>query len=861
MLNSHNEKQTIMKTNLLLTLLIIFTLNAFAQGPEFFKVPVSVPGNNELSATLLIDLIPDNTEVTNPLIVAEGFDAGSITDPESEFGDTDITDFTDEVFFDGGLQLGNLLVNDTLRTYDIIYVNWDNGVADMRDNSLVLEAVIDWVNDEKVGNEPNVLLGQSMGGVIGRYTLARMEEEDPNNPDVHEVGLFIAHDAPMQGANTPIATQHFARHIYNQYVQAPIGYFLGQYVLPVATGLAEIINESLIILGTNTSVEPYINPEDVLTIQDTPAAVQLNYQWVDFDENVQTFLHESWQQELESKGYPERSRNVAISNGNECGQDQGFNPGDQLVDVHDKDTPDFFGDLLSIFYVPAIGVVLNDIGLTILSSIPGDSEFTYVFDLRTTPDLTNTMRKVYYGRVSYTKKILWIGPSITHQITKREKNAPDDALPYGSYAGGAFDVGGVINELPEQFPPTTLVNDRYGFIPVVSALDIKRNEQQVNPNDYLRTYAGGETPEPALTSAFDNFIVDANQTAPINSPHISFQTRNGNWLAAELNALDDPTEDTPVFDCSSFCSPTINGPDFVCSSEDFSISADASYVYWSIIEGDHLVTLESNGNTATISQNDYYQTGAATVRVFFSSKCGTASATKTITVGRPNITTNMKIIGNNINEANATAPINSNTQLSLSNYASGSYRYWIVPLNTQCQNPSPNNLPRFRTGPDSYASEIVTSYTNATTFIDWGNCKGNYVVNVEALNECGSTGVDHQYVEVYDPYDGNPNPDPCDGISNLLVYPNPVNGDNITVNRLPVNPPCEPTANRASNTGGNNQIQNDVKIFNNLGVLVYQNVFNSEEFTITNLNLNTGFYILHFTPINEDPIQKVLVVE
>ncbi len=112
--------------------LLLITTTCFAQEPEFFEVPISVQGNNNLSATLLIQLLPDQTEITNPFIVAEGFDAGSITDPETQYGDTDIISFKEEVD-DGGNMLNNLIdPTDIDRDYDIIYVNWDNGMADMR---------------------------------------------------------------------------------------------------------------------------------------------------------------------------------------------------------------------------------------------------------------------------------------------------------------------------------------------------------------------------------------------------------------------------------------------------------------------------------------------------------------------------------------------------------------------------------------------------------------------------------------------------------------------------------------------------------------------------------------------------------
>ena len=98
--------------------------------------------------------------------------------------------------------------------YDIIYVDWLNGVDDMRRNAELLETVIEWANTQKTDNgstEKNVVLGQSMGGVIARYALREMELENVD----HETRLYISHDAPHQGANVPYGLQFMARHARN----------------------------------------------------------------------------------------------------------------------------------------------------------------------------------------------------------------------------------------------------------------------------------------------------------------------------------------------------------------------------------------------------------------------------------------------------------------------------------------------------------------------------------------------------------------------------------------------------------------------------------------------------------------------
>src|SRR5690606_28663009 len=102
----------------------------------------------------------------------------------------------------------------------------------------------------------------------------------------------------------------------------------GEHLVPIGFGLAELVSNVINeVFNGNTTVLPYISPEEALGVQDTPAAVQMNYEWVHPVTNqVTRSIHQAWQQEFDSKGYPQNSRNIAISNGNECGDDHGFNP-------------------------------------------------------------------------------------------------------------------------------------------------------------------------------------------------------------------------------------------------------------------------------------------------------------------------------------------------------------------------------------------------------------------------------------------------------------------------------------------------------------------------------------------------------
>ena len=96
----------------------------------------------------------------------------------------------------------------------------------MQRNAYLVEDVIKWVNSVKQGTQQNVVLGQSMGGVIARYALRDMENQlasTGNQTWNHKTNLYISHDAPHQGANMPLSIQYFARHLIDQFVSTPLG--------------------------------------------------------------------------------------------------------------------------------------------------------------------------------------------------------------------------------------------------------------------------------------------------------------------------------------------------------------------------------------------------------------------------------------------------------------------------------------------------------------------------------------------------------------------------------------------------------------------------------------------------------------
>lgn len=570
------------------------------------------------SVKLTIDTNGDGI-INKPLIVAEGFDIGVILSPENPNGIYNYDNFRD-FLFGGGANLRNLIYNSN-KQYDIIYVDWANGLDFMQRNAFALETAIAWVNQQKANagsTEKNVVLGQSMGGVIARYALADLEQ----NGLVHDTRLFKSHDAPQQGANIPISAQYLYRNINRQYISSLPLVVTGEVFIPVFTGNQQVSN--------------------YLSLLDAPASKQLLANWSNINYEIDNTQHTNFYNELKNKGinplvnkgYPINCKNISISNGSECGNGQNFNPGDPLLNFQWNKGLNFVEDLLSIVVIPFGGAIgtLVDVdfwGVVGLGLIPGNSRFNVDFQAKSIPYGSNNL--IYKAEVSYSKKILWIGPRISIYIIDVEKNQPPGVLPFDSYGGGFFNTSQITSVVNIS---GLYIRDRFGFIPTSSALDVGKRDVQLTDIDYKSRYVGANPLTGNRSTPFANFTTsfDINPNVS-NKQHISFDTRTGDWLANELNIVLPQATTNCSFICDNVVQ--ITGANSMCTNgETYSVNLPSFLTpAWSISQGSNLVTLINNSNgTVTLTSDNY--SGTITLSVSFGNgTCGTKTITKTISIG------------------------------------------------------------------------------------------------------------------------------------------------------------------------------------------------------------------------------------
>ena len=655
---------------------------------------------------------------------------------------TDYDSFKESVRLSGSNDLRNLIHNNG-KQYDVFYVDWINGTDYMERNAYVLQDIIKWINSIKQGNADNVIIGQSMGGVITRYALTDMEDRNEN----HETGLFVSHDAPHQGANVPVSFQYLFRDMANQYINIS-NHGLGIIFL----GLYDAFSKDF---STAVGFE-------FTDLLDQPAAKQLLKNWINSNGQIDNTDHNNFYNTLKTKGVNENgypsARSIAISNGSECGiTQQELSPGDNLFDLN--------FDLKTTLVADVLGVIVHPIAFALgfemtgnwkfkiaelLGTLPGKSYYIGEIKAKALYDNISGGQQIYKSRLTYKKVILWLIPAQT-SLVNFSRNQPSGLLPFDHFGGGYYPT---TTENTSPYINFT-TKPQFSFIPTVSALDIGRNNTNLLKADYYNSYVGAFPPSGNRSSGFNNFSTEFRLNVN-NFEHITFNRRNGNWLATELEAARNTNINPPVTDCSFFCTVgEIYGVDFICDNKNYTFSipelAGNPSITWTVI-GFQIISGQGTSNLV-VQNNGGINPKTIRVRVN-SNDCGEILLTKKVHYGTP------FMLGSINGPTSITVYSNQNHSLPLSYtapYTQGATSYeWILPGNYQVVNnlSVPTNIPQ--------NWELLASTANTNQISVKSNLSTGGQIKVRACNDCGCSNyitlnVTHQYLNIPG-YEITPNP-------------------------------------------------------------------------------------------------------
>ena len=466
------------------------------------RTKISIYGDNPISlrsADLTRDISPSSqhsggqiqikyafgntsSQIRKPLIVAEGFDPSSVLG----LNNLDISYLIDSAGYVGSFNIGYPNIYNNINSFDVIYLDYNDGLDDIKRNAKLFQEVIEYVNSNKVGNHPNIVMGISMGGLVARYALRKMETENKD----HDTWKYISVDSPHKGANVPIGFQAFIRHLAD--VKVSSGF------IP----LFQVKNLDVI--------------KKALGILDSKAAKQMLTYYVSSNSQINNSEHLTFQTEYDNLGFPQRCENIAVSNGTKNGTKL-MEPNTVIADFSEDKKLDWWANLLAISFGDLLS--LTNLNKAIILKWPGNSHVLGTLKINAAPNKQSST--VYNGKLWVEKRVFGIKMA-SATLFQKTFNSNTSTYPLDGAPGGYYKISTVAGGLPAGM----IKKEEFTFIPTVSALALSNWETQLNSNLAsmdLSSYTG-----------FKRYFIPTT-----NERHTNFYT-SASFLVNEINST--PTD-------------------------------------------------------------------------------------------------------------------------------------------------------------------------------------------------------------------------------------------------------------------------------------------------------------------------------
>lgn len=506
---------------------------------------------------------------------------------------------------------------------------------------------------------------------------------------------------------------------------------------------------------------------------------------------VDNTLHDQWQAEIKSMGYPAQYgiRKVAVSNGSECAITQPYGPGALLFDYTGKASTRFLSDLIVSLTGSGPAFYTGEPAF-LLGIVSGKNEIK--FELKVNAQPNGTSSRLYYGFAAYKKTWLWAIP-VQVTLTSKSYYANPATLPYDYYPGGQVTSGvklqstNIKNWLV-KYNVTASHIQTFSFTPVPSVLDIGSGNVTLANADYLTRYIGGNPPPIPKNTPFQNFITVLNVNTTINNEeHLDIFKRNGDWIAEELNG------NNPIANCSFFCGNSnisISGPGLICSTPQVYTlnnppAGSGITLAWSAVpSGAVSIAPSADGKQATVTK---VSGGDFTLQVTISNpNCASVISSPKFHAGGYS-TSDYPVTGSSSGSCGSYVYFSTNQLPAATSYT------WFYPGNWSASGYTTNSL---------------------SLFIPSGTTAGNYQVGVRVANACdagGSYAVKNFYVS-------------CSGMMVYEVSPNPASND------VTITPAEETTAVTTSRTTAAVTTNiTEVNIYDQQGVLKKHQKFSNQK--------------------------------
>ncbi len=371
------------------------------------------------------------SNLNKPLIFVEGFD------PNDDFTIPGIYNILDAGFNSAADQLH-------AAGYDIIILNFDDGGDFIQRNAFLLVELINQANAQKPNNEELVVVGFSMGGLVARYALTYMEEQNID----HETRLYVSFDSPHKGAHVPAGIQALATTFDSptyQQLFPDLEESLNQFFAPAAQ---QMLKFRLTSPTTTTGELP------------------LSSDHLDFLDDLET--------QNNCNGFPTQTRNIGIALGSWNSIPQRSNldlDNDMVNDFQHSGFPMLYinfpqgdddSDVQAIWELNTCESVAA-FGFQAFLSTAWSTNYPYFSDRSSYGGLGNWIYATYWYRNSFGLPILPLGA--WSRVWSYEGDEPTDFAP-GSFVPAYDDL---LDALNSQVDCSFSYADNSTFVPTVSA--------------------------------------------------------------------------------------------------------------------------------------------------------------------------------------------------------------------------------------------------------------------------------------------------------------------------------------------------------------------------------------------------------
>ena len=205
--------------------------------------------------------------------------------------------------------------------YSFVVVDWQSSTISLEINADYVINLIDYLKCNYLTNgdkgEQFIVIGESMGGLIGRYALRKMETMSYGPTAchanlTHNTRLFISYDAPQAGAYIPLSAQHFvsnrsilgAMYAYNMIANRKLEF---KFLYSDAA-------QQLLLYHTNSIYNPVANlaSNTISSFTQASPLIMSNLNYLPSPKRV-LFLNDL--DGMGNDGYPMFCKKMAISNG------------------------------------------------------------------------------------------------------------------------------------------------------------------------------------------------------------------------------------------------------------------------------------------------------------------------------------------------------------------------------------------------------------------------------------------------------------------------------------------------------------------------------------------------------------------